>query len=59
MSGKKILWESAVASLVAGMALAAGAEAWSWVSPMRRKEREDAEDDDGQEVEVEEVENGS
>ncbi len=32
-----------VAGIVGGLAWAAGAEAWSWISPMRRKEQRDLE----------------
>ncbi len=53
-TSKKVIWESAIASVVAGMALAAGAEAWAWISPMKRKERD--EEDARDELDVEEVE---
>jgi len=38
--GKNTLIEAALASLVAGAALAAGAELWGFLSPKQRRERD-------------------
>ncbi len=43
MSRDKGIFETLLASVVAGAALAAGAEAWQWLSPMRRRNEIDSE----------------
>lgn len=43
MTREKGLIETLIASVVAGAALAAGAEAWQWLSPMRRRNEIDSE----------------
>ncbi len=43
-----------IAGIVGGLAWAAGAEAWSWISPMRRRDQAQSEIETGPEwIEVE------
>ena len=44
-----------VAGIVGGLAWAAGAEAWAWISPMRRRELEGQIDDPAREIHEEEI----
>ena len=44
-----------VAGIVGGLAWAAGAEAWAWISPMRRRELERQIDDPAREMYEEEI----
>jgi len=44
-----------VAGIVGGLAWAAGAEAWAWISPMRRRELEVQIDDPAREMYEEEI----
>ena len=43
MNREKGIFETMIASVVAGAALAAGAEVWQWLSPMRRRNEIDSE----------------
>ena len=45
-----------VAGIVGGLAWAAGAEAWAWISPMRRRELERQIDDPAREMYENEIE---